>query len=186
VIYLKKIISSLLGIALTLSIIGGVAYAAFSDTAAVEGVSFSAGDAELSVWDGDTYEDVFTSNWDFSGIYPGYTNSAQTFWLKNESTSPVTFAVAGQLRNGVDGNWEELKDNVEVAIVPTGTDPVEGDWFTLNEWNTTGDEIDTALDQNEEEQYTFHVRVLGSAPSTIEGTALSSVEFDFTGTQVIE
>lgn len=175
-----------MGIAMTVAVIGGVAYAAFSDTASVEGVSFSAGDATLSVWDGDSYEQTFTSGWNFSGMYPGYTNSTQTFWLKNESTSPVTFDITGTLRSGVTGDWTELSPNVEVAIIPVSdTDPA-GDYHTLAAWNSPGGHsILPQLAAGAEQQYRVYVNVPVSAGSEIEGKSLSGVNFDFTGTQDI-
>lgn len=182
---MRKILSGMLGLVMVASVVGGVAYAAFSSTASVEGISFSSGDADLRVWDGDSYEPTFTSNWTFSGLLPGSTGTPQSFWLKNTSSTALTFNLTAKLRDGVVGDWDDFKANVSVAIADFGATPTE--WYTLEQWNAGAGAFqsgsNTSLDQNEEQQYTMHVQVNPLAGNEFENKTLSSVEFDFTGTQ---
>lgn len=183
---MRKILSGMLGIVMSASVVGGVAYAAFSSTASVEGVSFSTGDATLSVWDGDSYESVFTSGWSFSGLYPGATGTPQSFWLKNTSTVAVTLGLTGKLRNGVVGDWDAFKNNVEISITNFGVvSPTL--WYDLETWNSGTPQFDSGstlvLSQGQEQQYQMHVRVKPEAGNEIENKTLSGVNFDFTGTQ---
>lgn len=184
---MKKIISGILGLFVTVSVVGGIAYAQFvTPAASVQGISFTAGNADLKVWDGDSYESAFDALWNFNGLYPGYTASPTNFWLQNTSTAPVALDIKGTLRAGVTGNWDVWKNNVEVAITTSSTPPASNatDWLTLDEWYTTGNTLPGGpLAQTGEKQYFFHVRVLESATG-IENTTLSSVDFDFVGTQV--
>lgn len=186
---MRKIISGMLGIVMTASVLGGVAYAAFSSTASVEGVSFSAGDADLRVWDGSSYVTSFVSGWTFSGLYPGYVYpTPQAFWLKNVSTVAIDLDVKGKLRDGVTGPWAVFKNNVQVAITDFGDLTIdEGDWHDLEAWNAGPVSFaagsNAILSPGEEQQYQLHVRVKGTAGSELENQTLESVEFDFTGTQ---
>lgn len=184
---MRKIISGILGIVMTASVLGGVAYAAFSSTASVEGVSFTAGDADLKVWDGSAYAPVWVSGWTFTGLYPGYVAAPQPFWLKNESTVAVDLTVKGKLRDGVTGPWNVFKNNVEVSITEVGVPPASDDWHNLEVWNA-GDvsfaaSADSVLSQGEQRQYQMNVRVAGFAGSDLENQTLSDVKFDFTGAQ---
>jgi len=184
---MRKILSGMLGIVMTAAVVGGVAYAAFSSTASVEGVSFSTGDATLLVWDGDSYESVFTSGWTFSSLFPGATGTPQSFWLKNTSDVAVDLALTGKLRDGVVGDWTVFKNNVEIAITDFGEGPGGTDWYDLETWNAGTAAFDAGsnfvLSQGEEQQYTMHVRVKSTAGSEMENQTLSGVNFDFTGTQ---
>lgn len=185
---MKKILSGVLGIVVVASVVGGVAYAAFSSQASVLGTSFSTGSADLRIWDSDSYEQSWTANWTFSGLYPGLVSTPTNFWLKNTSDSPVSFSVKATLRSGVTGDWGELSPIVKVAITNSATPPAIGDgaWKTLAQWNSPGAyEIDAELAKDEETQYYFHVYTDVSAGNEIAGKTLSGVNFDFVGTQVI-
>lgn len=185
---MRKIITGVIGIILTLTVAGGVAYAAFTSQASVLGVAFNSGTAYLKVWNSSIYTDSWDSGWNFSGLYPGYNGEAspKTFWLKNDSNVAINLAVTGKLRDGVTGDWSALSPYVQVAIRPVG-DGAGLVYHTLAQWNTPGGyPIDGgfgAIAQGIERQYNYYVKVDPLADSSIASKSLTGVNFDFTGTQ---
>jgi len=178
---LKKIISGAIGIILTLSVAGGVAYAAFTSQASVLGVSFESGTPLLQVWNGSTYVSEWTSGWNFNNLYPNFTATPTDFWLQNSSTAPISMNIHAKLRDGVTGDWTDYSNDVQVAITDFGVAPVNADWHSLATWNTTGFDINGPLAQGAQHHYSFNVKVPASAGNEIVSQTLSGVNFDFTG-----
>lgn len=191
---MRKIISGMLGIVMTASVVGGVAYAAFSSTASVEGVSFSSGDANLLVsLDNSNYSVTqnASSTWEFSGLYPNYgvaNDKSRDMFLKNTSTSDISLSVLGKLRSGVleatAGDWNVLKDKVWVLVALSSDINTNTGWHSLAEWNSSGFTLPGgSIAKDAYEHYVFYVRVDGSAGNEISNAGISGVNFDFTGTQ---
>lgn len=180
---MKKILSGILGLALTLTVVGGVAYAAFSTQASVLGTEFSTGTPSLQLWNGSGYVSEWSPGWIFSGLYPGYITSPTDFYLYNNGNTGL-MNITGHLRNGVSGDWASFSDNVKVgiSIYPTAiTDPTSTDWHTLGEWNSNNYTLG-AIAQGAQVHYNFNVMVPSGAGNELIGKTLSGVNFDFTGT----
>lgn len=186
-----------MAIGMAIALLATSAFALFSSTATVSGVTFSTGNADLQVWDGSTWVADWTSpTFNFSNMFPGYggtgasegtSTSYQTMYLKNLSTSAIALNIVGTLRNGLTetpaGSWDALKDQVMVAVLLSDWSGGTG-WHTLNEWYTTGYTLPGgSLAQNTQREYRFYVRVNGAAGNEIATKGLTLVNFDFLGTQ---
>lgn len=186
---MKKIIFSVLAIMLAVATASGAAFALFSSTATVSGVTFSAGNANLQVYNnaGGWTSDYSPSNFLFENMYPGYT-TFQTFSLKNSSLSNIGLKINAKLRDGgvetPAGSWNTLKDKVSVRFTNSdGTVALTG-WAPLSYWNSTGaDFSDTNLTMGDYRWYRIEVSVDASAGNEISETGLSGMKFDFLGTQ---
>lgn len=189
---MKKILLSILAIALTVSTVSATAYSLFTDTASVQGMTFTSGNADVQValdkLGGGTYETSFSDNvsfWSalnshlFGNLYPGKEDWGY-FRLKNNSASAIPLALTGKLKNGVSGDWEGLKDKIQIGITKDNGDGITG-WHTLNEWNSAPISMGS-LAINEILTYKIYVRVL-DAGNEIANMKLSSVQFDIIGTQ---
>ena len=185
---MKRIILSVLAIAMAIGITTGAAFALFSSTATVSGVTFFTGNADLKVWNKTSSAwttDFSPSDFTFSNMYPTYT-TFQTFSLKNASTSNISFTLNAKLRNGITqppaGAWNVLKDVVRVRFTDSSGTIVKKDWETLASWNSTGFDFDTALAQNENRWYRIEVAV-DDVGNEISSQSISAINFDFLGTQ---
>jgi predicted ribosomally synthesized peptide with SipW-like signal peptide len=189
---MKKILLSVLAIALTVGVVSGTAYALFTDTASVNGITFTSGNADLRValdnansgpfgtpfGESQTFSNALNS-YLFGYMYPGYENWGY-FRLDNNSASAIPLTLTGQLKNGVSGNWVELKDKIQVKMTK-GDGNYLTEWYTLDQWNSAPRSLGS-LDIDETLTYRIYVRVL-AAGNEIANKTLSSVQFDFVGTQ---
>jgi len=190
---MKKILLSILAIALTVGTVSASAYALFSDTASVAGMAFTSGNADVQVAldksGGATYETNFgeTARFTtalnsklFGNMYPGFQEWGY-FRLKNNSKSKIALGLTGQLRDGVSGNWAELKDKIQIKIT-TADGSYLTNWYTLNEWNSAPRSLGTLPEGNDPLTYQIHVKML-DAGNDFAGKTLSGVQFDIVGTQ---
>ncbi|MBP7119429.1 hypothetical protein KBA63_05090, partial [Candidatus Woesebacteria bacterium] len=87
---MRKILSGMLGIVMTASVVGGVAYAAFTTTATVNGINITAGTASLVVGSNSgNLATIFPANLSISNVFPGFgilDNQTTTFVVKNTGT----------------------------------------------------------------------------------------------------
>jgi len=185
---MKKITLSVMAIAMMISLIAGSAYALFSSTATVSGVTFSTGNATLQVWDKSSSTwgtDYLVSDFLFQNMYPSYT-TFQTFSLKNASTSNISLKLNAKLRNGATeftpGDWDILKDKIFVSFADSSGTVLAGP-ASLNYWNSTGADFDTGLTQGANRWYRIIVTVDSGAGNEISDAGLSAMKFDFLGTQ---
>lgn len=168
---MRKILTGFLGILVVVSIVGGSAYALFTSTATVKGVTFASGDADLKVWSGSVYVTNWNSNLNFSDMFPGYNKNATEYtslWLKNDSNSAISLDVSMQLTNG-GGNWDNslpLRYATEVAVWDATVGNWATTWINLNDWNTSPQKITLApIPQspsghgNNEREFRLYVRV---------------------------
>lgn len=135
---MKRIILSVLAIAMAIGITTGAAFALFSPTATVSGVTFSTGNASLLVSGTDS---GYTDNWgtilDFTNMYPSDTVfQTQNMYLRNASTSNIALNVFMKLASVDTWNTPEI-DALEFQVIDTTDDYTDG-WHTLRDWNTTG------------------------------------------------
>ncbi len=195
---MKKILFGLVGILLTAGLVGGSAYALFSDTAAVKGIKITSGNAELqvaldkaeqgfdtvntslrdTVYEPNYYID--TAKW-LQNLYPGKEDWGY-FRLRNNSLSNIPLKLTAKLTAA--NGWDSiLKDQVSLKITnETGTNDLTP-WYTLNQWNASYRTIEDIIPYNKTETYRLYVKLNSSAGNTVAELSLSSVEFEILGTQ---
>lgn len=185
---MKKIITSLMAVVLTVGLVAGSAYALFSDTVKVSGLTFSTGNADLVVYDGGTtipiQDFVPTLNSALKNLYPGW-HDYTVMDFKNNSSSNISLSLKGKI-TAHGGNWDELKDVIQVALSSTGTydNPPTTGWLTLAQWESAARPFGNDLAKTEKTPYKFFVRVPSVADNTIAGKSVT-INFEFTGTQVL-
>lgn len=186
---MKKIFMSILAIALTIGAVSGTAYALFSDTASVAGISISSGNANLEIYDGGTTTPIANLisalNGALKNLYPGFTDYT-TIKLANESTSNIGLDLKVQLTN-VGGDWSSLYNQVQLAIVPKGehnnvNPPEDAHFADLNHWSDAARAFGTTVDYNTFAEYNVFIKVKSAAGNEIAQKALSG-NLVFTGTQ---
>lgn len=192
---MKKILLSILAIALTVGTVSASAYALFSDTATVGGMTFTSGNADVQValdkLGGATYETGFANSVNFWGalnsklfgnMYPGFQEWGY-FRIKNNSASNITLNLTGQLRNGVTGNWDALKDKIQIRITKEDGSDLTG-WVTLSDWNSTPRSLGSLPKSETPSTYRIYVQIpRDGVGNEIAGKTLSDVNFDIVGTQ---
>lgn len=189
---MKKILLSILAIALTVGTVSASAYALFSDTASVAGMAFTSGNADVQIALDNSASGAYGTNFAetatfgdtlnsylFGKLYPGYENWGY-FRLKNNSASAIPLALTGQLKDGVTGNWAELKDKVQIRIAKEDGTWITG-WYSLSDWNSASRSLGS-LAINETLTYRIYVKML-DAGNDFANKTLSGVQFDIVGTQ---
>lgn len=176
---MKKIISGILGILMVTAVVGGTAYALFTDKATVNGISITAGTAKLLVNGKDNINAAIGET-----VFPGYFEEAD-FTLENVSTVGVDMNVSARLISA--NGWAtspDLRDSVQVRI---GTGGNFGAWYTLQEWNDSARSLigGELVAQDGPRTYTVQMRVLSSVGNEIFGEALTNITYELTGTQVL-
>lgn len=185
---MTKILSGFLGLVLVASVVAGTAYALFSSSATVSGITVTAGSAALLVKNGEDFTDSWNTGLNLNNVYPGYNNST-TITLKNNSTTPISLGITGQLTAAT--NWPNLADAVEIAVNNGGSST---GWKTLAQWNAAPVAFPgPAIPSGTAQDYTVYVRVptvydsgaLAGSPvgNEIAGQILSNITFTLTGTQ---
>lgn len=183
---MKKILSGILGLALTLTVVGGVAYAAFTSTASVHGITIETASTGLTVGShGGSLSDNFDAGLNLTGLVPGYgiDNSKFTsFDVSNGSTDSINLKLFGQLTH-VDSGWGTGLENwVEVAV-NNATDTAGTGYHTLADWNSTGFDFPGPAIAPGITTYKVYVRVPSDAPNSIQGKSMTNITFVITGTQ---
>jgi len=136
----KNILVKLTGIAAAVSLLVGGAYAAFnSNSATITGVVLSSATPNLEVYNGNAWGNI-TADGNTLGIkesnmYPGFVGAEHTFYLRNTSDASVPFGhIVANLPSAESGNWDALKDVVQMQFGETGVSWYG--WHTLSEWNS--------------------------------------------------
>lgn len=189
---MKKIIGGIIGLMLTISIGVGTAYATFSTTGAVSGISIVAGNAGLGISTNGSsyYPDYGFQGSFFDKLYPGVNTFGPQFLIKNISTANVSLNLFAQLKDGdvteyPAGSWAALKDQVKIGFdYYNGTDWITAGTATLAQWNSIGYSLEGGnLAQNGQRWYRIHVTIDPSVDNSIANKGLTNVKFTFTGTQ---
>jgi hypothetical protein len=186
---MKKIILSILAIALTVGAVSGTAYALFSSTIQAQGITMTSGNANLQVADNGT--NTLISDWHFSdflssrltNLYPGKLDYTELNFT-DQSASAIDLNLAVQLTS-VGGDWGILYNKIEMAISDTGdsfTPPTSG-WATLDYWYNEPRSFGSTLVKGTPKQYKVFIRVKNDAGNEIAGKYLNNVTLTFTGTQ---
>lgn len=181
----KRILTGGISIVAALALMGGTAFALFSDTATSQNNTFSTGNADLLIApDVDnlpggspgTYADDIVSPINQLDVIPGF-NKTYYFWLKNVSTSSIDFNLAATFDDVVTTGNSDVANQLAVTI-NCGT---AGGPFSVNVWDGGSAPIGTLLAGAQTE-----CSMVVSLPDVDNTYEDSSVRFDgvFTGTQV--
>jgi len=185
---MKKIITSLMAVVLTVGLVAGSAYALFSNNVDVGGLTITTGNADLKIWNNGSWQDGFNpSDFVFKDLYPGVTKKV-AFSLKNSSLSAISLKLAGKISSvgsqSPADSWEKLKDHVFVQITDQANgNNLTGGWRTIKDWNAGVVAIGDSLSQNQSKWYNFELKVDSGAGNEISGRSLTYMTFQFTGTQ---
>lgn len=190
---MRKILSGMLGIVMTAAVVGGVAYAAFTTQATVEGISIASGDASLQVYDGFNYTPNWDTGLDLTGVFPGYTENT-ILQVKNMETSVVSLNVTAKLTSALSG-WGGDLTYATLVDVQLDSDPGEHTGFkSLAAWNAGEVTLPGgALAPSEVRDYRVVVQIgptyldgplIGNAVGNeILGESITGITFTLTGTQ---
>lgn len=167
-------------------VVGGTAYALFSDSATVQGVNITTGNADIRINDLNSLPSValFAGN-----LYPGWIGG-QPFKLSNASTSPIGLNTDAKMTS-YSGNWGVLNSQIEVALIQyvnegeanwaaSVNDPAGGTivantgWQSLSNWNSTGYSFGSTIPQGEDRYYVMWGRVSATADNAIAGKTLNT------------
>ena len=183
---MKKIFSSFLLIALVVAGVSLSAYALFSSTANIGGLTFSTGSADLQISsDGSTWANTLTLNPAYTNMIANFTNS-QEFYLKNSSLSNISLKISNKLLEGTPVNstaaWTAIGAKINIAFEKyNGTAWISLISGTISQWKDTGFDLDS-LAFNTSQKYRIIVTT-NSLENQDAGQVLSDLSFNFTGTQ---
>jgi len=183
---MKKIIPSFLTILLIVGIVASSAYALFSSTATVSGLTFSTGNADLQIsTDGVNWDNSLNSTSDYTNMSSGF-SSSQEFYLKNSSLSNITLGVFVKLLDNAPSEnstaWGIIGDKISITFQKYGG----GNWTDLNtgtliQWKETGFDLDS-LSLDSSQKYRMLV-VLGDVDDNESDQGLTNLSFQLIGTQ---
>ncbi len=190
---------SLMSIFGALALLGGAAFALFTDTATVSGLTVSAGNADVKIrFTGSLpYADNIPTSMSLTDLYPGQNDiTPVSIDVQNASISPIDLKLKGTF------SAPQVPNCLSHAIVveATGTGGTTGE-KTLAEWSAGVDLPSAPIAQGLNETYSFNIRVLTNYNSTGAGCAeavpgnpvgseiasngpLDPTSLIFTGTQV--
>lgn len=195
---MKKILGSLIAIVLTIGLVGTAAYALFSDTVTVSGLTITTGTADLEISFNGNDNAFYEESHNFENlvladnVYPGYTNSA-TFYLRNVSTSDISLRPSTRL-TAATGDWGALSNVVQIRVTDVTDSNYSWGWQTLAWWNAVDRTITNTAGVNYEadptgtanaHEYQIEIRVPTTAGNEISGLSLTDITFVITGTQVL-
>ncbi|MEX0616599.1 MAG: TasA family protein [Candidatus Woykebacteria bacterium] len=185
----RRIIASLATIGATSALLVGATFAFFTDQATSTGNTFTSGNADLQIGldTGNELTVVFGSSFDapdFSNLFPGFSSNTD-FWLKNNSSSPISLDVVADLANlsqtpGPD-TTNDLADNLLIRwncdIDDNGSlgDNTSSAEFSVNAWIAGGNAGLGTIAQGNAIFCRLMARVPTSATNVIAG---DSVTFD--------
>lgn len=195
---MKKIYLSILSIVATIGIVSGAAYALFTDTVTVSGLTVSTGNADLqiNVENSNAYtnykDSIDLATYGLNNLFPG-AKGDELFYLRNISNGAFYLRPSVRL-TAAGGDWNALKDIIEINITDTDDSNYSWGWRTLAWWNSEdrtisntpgiAPESNPTVDPENSHRYKVEVRIPSSADNTISGKTLSNVTFVITGTQV--
>lgn len=176
---MKKIWFSVATIVLTVGLVSSAAYALFSDTVKVQGISITTGSVELKIWNGSVYVDSYNSPKTWDKVYPGFEDYLD-FTLKNNSDLKKSLKLSAKLvADQTASNWASLSKQVKVAFAKSDTTPAESDYKTLEDWTTTTNLNVPSLEWAGEQSYKMFIKIL---PDAGMNESLTGMTFDITGT----
>ena len=183
---MKKIFSSFLLIALVVASVSLSAYALFTSTANIGGLTFSTGSADLQI---STDALTWSNSVNLPSLYENMTpdfSSSQDLYLKNISQSNIGLSIFTQLIDSSptanESAWGVIGGKINLSfqkfVDSTWTNIASG---SLSQWKDTGFALDS-LAFNSSQNYRMLVSLSG-IENTDASQILSGLSFNFTGTQ---
>lgn len=184
---MKKVFSSLFLIALVVASVSLSAYALFSSTANIGGLTFSTGSADLQIsTDGSNWSNSISLLPLYENMAPNFTSDSQNIYLKNISLSDIGLNIYTQLidssptANGAV--WDIIGEKITISfqklVDSTWTDLASG---SLLQWRDSGFNFDN-LALGSSQNYRMQVTLSG-IENEDAGQILTDLSFNFTGTQ---
>lgn len=183
---MKQILLSLLVVILIIGSVSVSAYALFSSTATVSGLTFSTGNANLEISnDNLSWSDTLSFPSVYTNMSPNFSNS-QVFYLKNTSLSNIALVVSAKIidNSPLDNAsaWNVIGDKIVISFQKTNgtvwTNIASG---TLQQWKDTGFELNS-LAYNSFQKYQMSLALSGIDDSSA-GQSLSNLSLQFLGVQ---
>ncbi len=174
----KKILVSGLSVVSTLALMGGTAFALFSDTATATNNTFATGNADLQIsLNGEDYDDSIPGP-TFTGMFPGDSRTYD-FWLKNNSSAAISLNLTSDvsaINPDPDGN-QEIDNTLLVSWVCDPENDGFGDniptsEFSPRDWFNGGNASLGSLAQNVELACQLTGRIPSSADGSIAGETI--------------
>ena len=170
---MKKIITSIFAIVLTVAAVSGVAYAVFSDDVAVTNIAFTTGNADLQFSDGST---GWKDSYNFpallaENVYPGY-NDYATFYVRNNSSSDISLALSTRLISATN-DWGVLSPIARVSIRNEWGSAIV-DYKNLTWWNAGERQLGVVLAQDVEKEMRIYLDVPTSADNSISNKKVTT------------
>lgn len=177
----KKIAVSAGSILASLTLLGGIAFAVFSDQATATANTFSSGNADLTIApDTGSGPGTFASSISgasFSDIAPGFSDRF-LFWLKNESTSDVDLDLTADVSSVAPPS-----SDLGGALLISWTCDTDGNGgladntpsseFSPQDWEAGGNASIGTLTPGEQMICAMNARVPGTATDDISGETVS-------------
>ncbi len=209
---MKKILLSILAIALTVGTVSASAYALFSDTVNVAGVTMTTGNADLEAYDrssdgnnGYVYSSVSGAdirnyfNTKLTNLYPKFKDYTE-LWVSNKSSSKIALKPTLQITT-TGGYWTELSNQIYMAVINDDGDTLKGDavyagaeWHPLSWWKDYERQLPGGVIYRENEGATESenapkyrgYKVLfagGDFDNTLKNITMSGLTFSLNGVQ---
>jgi predicted ribosomally synthesized peptide with SipW-like signal peptide len=166
---MKKILKSLFLVFFLIALVAGATRAVWTDQASITNNAFTSGNADLDLWDGNSYEDTI-STFIADNIYPGWIKDSP-FWAKNTSTAAIPLAVTVGL-SSLGGNTV-MKDNIKLKFSWNSGANVTTEQ-SLQWWKENIRSLGS-LNQNEERLYTAHFRLPTSVGNELQNKNVNFV-----------
>ena len=160
---MKKVLLSLGIIALVAGVVAGATFAFFSDTATVEGNTFSTGSADLEIRrvDAGSWGDSI-SGVDFDNIYPGWV-AEETIQLRNDSSADIGMDIVPEFEREAGTDSDMLRDLITLQFFDEEGN-AKGSALTLSDWKDSEWVLDHLPNGEESQVWTLRFEL----PSTGE------------------
>lgn len=178
---MNRVVSGLLLVGMLVVAVGGATLALFQDTSTVNGITISAGDADLQIFNGSAYVNNWNVSQALTGLHPGYSETIDAKF-KNASVSDIPLTLAVKLTSA-GGDWNVLKDAIHIKIANAANDTTFLD-KSLADLNSGFWGFGPNLAHNAERTYKVTVYVPNTYGNEIAGKSITNVTFQITGTQV--
>jgi hypothetical protein len=178
---MKRIYLSILVILGTVALTVGAAYAYFTSNAvSLTGITLASATPQLWIGSDGTHWFSSITGASEDHMYPGWEGPERTFWLENTTGGGVPFAKVIPTIVSADGNWNELKDVVEVRFGETGRSWTTG-WATLAAWNanTKWSILGSNLNDETNRQISLQYRMVSGAGDSAKGKTITNLRWDF-------
>lgn len=194
---MRKIFSGLLGIMLVTAVVGGTAYALFSDKVTIGGTVLGTATPGLFV----SLDDEGDEGWGdsvnvgdtFANLLPGEYDWGE-LWIWNNSdgtTDKLDMDLRAKL-TAAGGDWEALKNAVQLRVCVYSADAdyhcdttQATPFYTLADWNAAARQLlPTPLIQGAKQHYTVVFYIPSSYGNEIANKQITGMAFEVTGTQV--